>query len=114
MRRFLFTVAILAAVFAPARAHAQGVRCRDGSIWNARKGAVACAGHGGTVGSTRRFRAKAAPGARTRRVILCKDGSTSNTPGASACARHGGINKGSQTQNAPPIMRQPRKRESKQ
>ena len=109
MRRFLLIVAIVIAVLAPARAHAQGVRCRDGSIWAARKGAVACAGHGGVVGSYRRFRAKAAPGARTRRVILCKDGSTSNTPGATACAHHGGVNKGSQTRNAPPIMRQPRK-----
>jgi hypothetical protein len=43
-------------------------------------------------------------------VILCKDGSTSNTPGATACARHGGINKGSQTSSAPPIMRQPKRR----
>lgn len=111
MRRFLFAAVIAVVAFVPSRAHAQGVRCRDGSTWIARKGAVACAGHGGVVGSTRRFRARAAPGVRARRAILCKDGSTTNAPGASACAHHGGINKGSQTRNAPPIMRQPARKQ---
>ena len=103
MRHLALAAVIALAVFAPARLHAQGVRCRDGSIWNARKGAVACAGHGGTVGSTRRSHFRAAPGARTRAVVLCKDNTTSNT--SSGCAHHGGINKGSQTRNAPPIRR---------
>jgi hypothetical protein len=111
MRRFVLAAAVVVvAALAPTRAHAQGVRCKDGTVWSASKGRVACGGHGGVVGSPRRFRAKAAKGARTRAVILCKDGSTSNTPGATACARHGGINKGSQTSSAPPIMRQPKRR----
>jgi len=105
MRFYAFCALVALALFTPVRLHAQGVRCRDGSIWSARKGAVACAGHGGVVGSARRFRAKAAPGVRVRRTVTCKDNTTSNTPGASACAGHGGINKGSQTRSAPPIIR---------
>jgi hypothetical protein len=105
MRHFAICAFVVLAALAPSRLQAQGVRCRDGSIWSARKGAVACAGHGGVVGSARRFRAKAAPGVRAGRVVTCKDNTTSNTPGASACAGHGGINKGSQTRNAPPIRR---------
>ena len=101
----LAALIMLLAALAPARLHAQGVRCRDGSTWSARKGAVACAGHGGVVSGVRRFRARAAAGARTREVIVCKDNTTTNTPGANPCAHHGGINKGSQTRNAPPIRR---------
>ena len=105
MRYFAFCALVALALFAPVRLHAQGVRCRDGSIWSARKGAVACAGRGGVVSGTRRFRAKAAPGVRAGRVITCKDNTTSNTPGATACKGHGGINKGSQSRSAPPIVR---------
>ena len=96
MRHFAFAAVVALAIFAPARAHAQGIRCKDGTTWAAKKGHIVCGGHGGVVGNPRRFRAKAAPGARTRRVILCKDGTTTNTPSANACARHGGINKGRQ------------------
>lgn len=110
MRRFaLALIIVVLAALAPARLQAQGIRCKDGTMWTAKKGAVVCAGHRGVVSSSRRFHARAAPGARTRRVILCKDGATTNAPGANACAHHGGINKGSQTRSAPPILRQPRK-----
>lgn len=105
MRHLALATLIALAVLAPSRVHAQGVRCRDGTIWSTRKGAVACGGHGGVVSSVRRFRAKAAPGARARAVIVCKDNTTTNAAGPNPCAHHGGINKGSQTRNAPPIRR---------
>ena len=98
MRHFAFSALVALAVFAPARLHAQGVRCRDGTVWTANKGRVVCAGHGGVVGKEfRRFRARAAKGTHVRRTITCKDNTTTNTPGPNPCAHHGGINKGTQT-----------------
>jgi hypothetical protein len=97
MRSFALSLLIAFAVFAPSRLHAQGVRCKDGTVWSAKKGRIVCGGHGGVVSNPRRVRARAAKGTQARRLITCKDNTTTNTPGPNPCARHGGVNKGSQT-----------------
>jgi hypothetical protein len=108
-------VAVLAAAGLAHAEQSQQVRCKDGTMGTAGRGA--CSHHGGVAKDDQPAAAAkpTAPATTSNTMVRCKDGTTSEA-GRGACSHHGGVDKGAtpapsptpttpSTPAAPPVPR---------